>query len=104
MKDERGACSICLGEYEVKDKKISWPGCSHIFHQDCAEEWRKVQATCPLCRGKDEKVRLELAGRRLEQQRNAASEYLRRRLLEIGNPRNVSLFSLRRNCEEFHED
>ncbi|KAA1068496.1 hypothetical protein PGT21_023419 [Puccinia graminis f. sp. tritici] len=86
--DEQGACSICLGEYQVGDKKMSWPDCSHILHQDCAEEWRKVQATCPLCRGNDKKLSQELAGRRLEKQRNAFFEHLRRRLLEIGNPRN----------------
>lgn len=41
-------CSICLGWYEAGDELRVLP-CLHHFHQDCADHWLKITATCPLC-------------------------------------------------------
>ena len=41
-------CSICLGWYEAGDELRILP-CLHHFHQECADHWLKITATCPLC-------------------------------------------------------
>lgn len=41
-------CSICLSWYENNDDLRILP-CSHHFHLQCADEWFKITATCPLC-------------------------------------------------------
>lgn len=41
-------CFICH-HYLSKDK-VSFPGlCGHLFHRDCVNLWKKVQAHCPIC-------------------------------------------------------
>uniref|UniRef100_A0A3Q7G806 RING-type domain-containing protein n=1 Tax=Solanum lycopersicum TaxID=4081 RepID=A0A3Q7G806_SOLLC len=46
-------CSICLSDFEHRDKGRKIVKCSHIFHENCLDKWLmqgKGQATCPLCR------------------------------------------------------
>ncbi|KAE8732272.1 putative RING/U-box superfamily protein [Hibiscus syriacus] len=43
-------CSICLDEYQAKEKLRTIPDCKHYFHADCIDEWLKLNAACPLCR------------------------------------------------------
>lgn len=56
LDSSKGRCSICLEEFNGKklvvghvaiDEKVS-----HIFHQKCIQEYRKLNlnSTCPLCR------------------------------------------------------
>ena len=48
IQKEDTKCSICLSWYESDDELRVLP-CSHHFHVDCADEWFKITATCPLC-------------------------------------------------------
>ncbi|XVE50276.1 hypothetical protein DITRI_Ditri01bG0149300 [Diplodiscus trichospermus] len=43
-------CAICLEG--LQDKEICWVlvKCDHVFHKPCAEEWLKINPSCPLCR------------------------------------------------------
>ena len=42
-------CPICLGEVENRSMTDS---CLHKFCFTCLQEWSKVKAECPLCKGK----------------------------------------------------
>eukprot|EP00347_Sterkiella_histriomuscorum_P004125 403361658 len=44
-------CAICLNKFE-SNEDIVLLKCDkrHSFHPDCAKEWIKIKATCPLCR------------------------------------------------------
>ena len=44
-------CPVCLSTI-VPDDKLSNPGCGHVFHTGCIEEWFRVQSNrkCPHCR------------------------------------------------------
>jgi len=44
-------CPVCLSTV-VPDDKLSNPGCGHVFHSGCIEEWFRVQSNrkCPHCR------------------------------------------------------
>jgi len=46
---EESTCPICLGEVENKSMTDS---CMHKFCFTCLQEWSKVKAECPLCKGK----------------------------------------------------
>ena len=50
-------CPICFDSiYTVKKKTLIYLNCSHIFHNNCLQEWVKTQSknnnviNCPLCR------------------------------------------------------
>ncbi|XP_068644130.1 probable E3 ubiquitin-protein ligase RHA4A [Aristolochia californica] len=43
-------CSVCLGDFEVKQRLHQLPSCKHLFHVDCIRHWLVTSATCPLCR------------------------------------------------------
>ena len=50
---EVGQCSICLNDIKKGDKFIRTmctPEVNHCFHEDCINEWFKIQTTCPNCR------------------------------------------------------
>lgn len=47
-KDEDTTCAICLQEYS-DGTNLRVLSCRHHYHQKCADEWFKMQATCPLC-------------------------------------------------------
>ena len=44
-------CAICLMDF-TKEELICTLSChkSHIFHEECIQEWVKKQTTCPICR------------------------------------------------------
>jgi len=46
---EESTCPICLGEVENRSMTNS---CLHKFCFTCLQEWSKVKAECPLCKGK----------------------------------------------------
>ncbi len=41
-------CPICLGDLKTSKNKNLY--CSHIFHENCIDEWLKTNNTCPNCR------------------------------------------------------
>jgi hypothetical protein len=48
-------CPICAAIVGVKDKDAAVTKCSHLFHQECLEEWvnescREASNACPTCR------------------------------------------------------
>lgn len=43
-------CSVCLGEFEMKEELHQIPTCKHMFHVDCIRYWAHSNPTCPLCR------------------------------------------------------
>lgn len=46
----RSSCSICLGDYKDSDVRRSLPGCHHVFHSKCVDQWLQMHPTCPVCR------------------------------------------------------
>jgi hypothetical protein len=45
-------CSICLNEYTTQDIIRKLNVCSHIYHENCIDEWigKFNNDTCPMCR------------------------------------------------------
>ena len=43
-------CSICLGDINLFDKKVSILNCGHFFHANCLNDWFRQQMNCPECR------------------------------------------------------
>ncbi|KAL9228751.1 hypothetical protein vseg_004299 [Gypsophila vaccaria] len=43
-------CAICLIEFLDVDSLRLLPGCSHVFHPRCIDQWLKRHVTCPVCR------------------------------------------------------
>ena len=48
-------CSRCL---DVLEEPLTQLPCGHLFHRDCAEEWRgygqlDAHRQCPMCRAPD---------------------------------------------------
>jgi len=46
--DELPTCSICLCEYELREKMLGLP-CGHIYHESCIDAWTERHDRCPLC-------------------------------------------------------
>lgn len=45
-------CSICLEAYaDGDDVRVLPCGSSHMFHVACVDNWLKINANCPVCRG-----------------------------------------------------
>ncbi|CAD8088737.1 unnamed protein product [Paramecium sonneborni] len=42
-------CSICLLQFEIKEKYRQTP-CNHSFHDQCLSDWTVKQPNCPVCR------------------------------------------------------
>lgn len=45
-------CSICLENFEKKQKIYQIKSCSHIYHASCIEVWLQEKLKCPLCKTK----------------------------------------------------
>ncbi|XP_077230006.1 putative RING-H2 finger protein ATL61 [Tasmannia lanceolata] len=43
-------CTVCLAEYQEKDKLRILPYCGHAFHVTCIDIWLRQNSTCPVCR------------------------------------------------------
>lgn len=50
QKTEPIPCLICLEDIKPSTEIITLP-CSHSFHVKCVQNWLKVKAICPTCRG-----------------------------------------------------
>jgi len=44
-------CAICLNNLKV-DEQQHRLSCSHLFHNNCINEWLRMNASCPTCRQK----------------------------------------------------
>lgn len=42
-------CMICLADFELGQKCRKLP-CSHVFHQNCVDEWLRRCTDCPICK------------------------------------------------------
>jgi hypothetical protein len=51
-------CSVCMDAFQEGDLMRQLPGCGHIFHSECVDEWLKHHPSCPICR-KDTRQALE---------------------------------------------
>ncbi|KAI3806715.1 hypothetical protein L1987_22629 [Smallanthus sonchifolius] len=43
-------CAVCLNEFHDHENLRLLPGCNHVFHRDCIDEWLTVHVTCQVCR------------------------------------------------------
>lgn len=48
---ERETCAICCCDFESGETLSRLPGCSHLFHDSCIEQWLERASNCPICRG-----------------------------------------------------
>ncbi|KAF7063197.1 hypothetical protein CFC21_069718 [Triticum aestivum] len=48
--DTQTTCAVCLAEYADADELRRLPGCKHVFHRLCVDEWLRRRPSCPLCR------------------------------------------------------
>ena len=44
------SCTICLCDFEYREKGVIELKCGHVFHRDCASKWFEAHHTCPTCR------------------------------------------------------
>ncbi|MBG02262.1 MAG: hypothetical protein CL470_08335 [Acidimicrobiaceae bacterium] len=49
QKKEGEICSICLEDFQQKEKIIILE-CYHYYHSKCITEWLESNNSCPLCR------------------------------------------------------
>uniref|UniRef100_A0A803LUU4 RING-type E3 ubiquitin transferase n=1 Tax=Chenopodium quinoa TaxID=63459 RepID=A0A803LUU4_CHEQI len=43
-------CAVCLSEFQDPEALRLLPGCSHVFHPRCVDQWLMKHVTCPVCR------------------------------------------------------
>ncbi|KNA04353.1 hypothetical protein SOVF_199770 [Spinacia oleracea] len=43
-------CAVCLSEFQDPEALRLLPGCSHVFHPRCIDQWLATHVTCPICR------------------------------------------------------
>jgi hypothetical protein len=42
-------CTICLTQFKNGDPVKVVPGCSHVFHESCFNDWVALRFRCPNC-------------------------------------------------------
>ena len=47
---EKAVCPICWEPYTREGKVVYFPGCEHVFHEECIKTWVRAHTTCPTCR------------------------------------------------------
>ncbi|KAJ3125201.1 hypothetical protein HK098_000512 [Nowakowskiella sp. JEL0407] len=48
---ETVGCSICIEQFDLNDQVRILPGCKHMFHMNCVDNWLlKTNTNCPNCR------------------------------------------------------
>lgn len=52
-KDRINECVVCLDSYE-KNTKVIKLSCDHIIHENCWNKWKEQNASCPICRAKQD--------------------------------------------------
>lgn len=50
ISEEDAVCSICMETYE-HNTKLRYLRCTHHYHQQCLDDWIKINPSCPVCRG-----------------------------------------------------
>ncbi|CAM9651757.1 unnamed protein product [Chrysoparadoxa australica] len=43
-------CAICLVDYCEGDGIRRMPGCGHVFHSPCIDQWLETKGVCPMCK------------------------------------------------------
>lgn len=43
-------CSICFEEYCPESEAVGFPGCNHLFHFECLQNWLIKSPMCPCCK------------------------------------------------------
>ncbi|XP_048490444.1 E3 ubiquitin-protein ligase ATL6-like [Beta vulgaris subsp. vulgaris] len=43
-------CAVCLYEFQDAEALRLLPGCKHVFHPRCIDQWLATHVTCPICR------------------------------------------------------
>lgn len=43
-------CAVCLSEFADDESLRLLPGCCHVFHPECIDQWLENHTTCPVCR------------------------------------------------------
>ena len=50
IKKKRGElCCICIEHFSC-NQEVYWLSCTHIFHNECLDEWVRYKNECPTCR------------------------------------------------------
>ncbi len=44
------SCAICFDDFEFTDDVRLLPGCHHVFHSKCCDQWLYRRQMCPMCR------------------------------------------------------
>ena len=45
------SCSICMMEFEPRQRCNRLRGCNHEFHSECIKKWLSKEKKCPMCMG-----------------------------------------------------
>jgi len=43
-------CVICCADFEIGEQLSLLPGCGHLFHGECVQQWLERASNCPICR------------------------------------------------------
>ena len=47
---DANSCSICLINFDEGELLIMLPECKHIYHEECLDQWLRINSVCPYCR------------------------------------------------------
>ncbi|CAD6261932.1 unnamed protein product [Miscanthus lutarioriparius] len=48
--DRATECAVCLGTFDAAELLRVLPACRHAFHAECVDTWLLAHSTCPVCR------------------------------------------------------